>query len=78
MTFFTVEDADNIQQLLLHHLGHPWPVDGVRLGLLDERAFTALQNDLLSYCTRLRCQPNTAEHTDNQGYRVPKHRLIRD
>lgn len=78
MTIFTIEDADNIRRLMLHHLGHPQAVDGVRVGLLDEAAFTALQNDLLSYCTRLRCQPNTAEHTDEQGYRVPKHRLIEE
>lgn len=61
----TVEDMDNISEILRHHLGHPLGVDddGRRLGKLDLEAFTALEVDLLRYCTRLR-------------YEVPAHQLI--
>ena len=38
--------------------------------------FLALEHDLLRYCTRLRCQPQTDAHTDAGGYAVPAHQLI--
>lgn len=59
--FVTMEDAENIRELLYHHLGRDYPEE--------------LAQDLFRYCTRLRCQPNTRAHTD-QGFQVPAHRLI--
>lgn len=77
---FTIEDSDNIRAILLHHLGDPRARDdnGQHLSRVNEQDFMTLERDLLRYCTRLRCQPQTAAHTDSQGYHVPKHRLAGD
>ena len=75
---FTVEDLDNVRVILCHHLGNPMgrDDDGKTLGLLAQEPFWDLAHDLLRYCTRLRCQPQTDAHTDAQGYQVPAHQLI--
>lgn len=67
---FTVEDGGNVANILQHHLGHPWD-DGAKL---TQDQYEALERDLLRYCTRLRCQPNTQAHSYTSGgdtYRVP-------
>ena len=78
--FFTEEDRDNIRTVLGHHLGYPWmhDDDGKALTRVSEEDFMALEHDLLRYCTRLRCQPQTDSHTDEQGNQVPAHKLIGD
>jgi hypothetical protein len=75
---FAIEDMDNLRVILMHHLGDPRLIDdhGKPLGALDQRGYEALERDLLRYCTRLRCQPRTDEHVDEQGYPVPAHMLI--
>lgn len=75
---FSVEDGINVHAILLHHLGNPRAVDddGKALAVVDEATYTALERDLLRYCTRLRCAPRTGEHIDALGYHVPKHQLI--
>lgn len=73
-----VEDADNVRDLLLHYLGNPYVKDdeGRPLGMVDQRSFEWLEQDILRYCTRLRCQPNTYAHMDYQGYHIPAHKVI--
>lgn len=72
--FFAVEDGDNVATILQHHLGHP--------GFEDtdlRRTYEALERDLLRYCTRLRCQPDTRAHSTVSGgqrYQHPAHQLI--
>lgn len=69
---FTIEDADNIRTIVMHHCGIPQTVDEIA-------RYDALMNDLLRYCTRLRCQPNTKAHTYLSGglkYQVPEHILL--
>lgn len=65
--FFTIEDGDNIARILQHHLGLP------PTSLLDREQYEALESDLLRYCTRLRCQPDTKAHGT-----VPAHQLVTD
>ena len=70
---FTIEDEDNIRDIVLHHRGIPQSVE-------EKAKYEALLNDLLRYCTRLRNQPNTRAHTEvigNERYQVPAHELIR-
>jgi hypothetical protein len=72
------EDAHNVRQILLHHMGHPSARDdnGERISPVAEHDYAALEHDLLRYCYRLRCQPRTPAQVDLQGYHVPAHRLV--